>query len=116
MGDASKEFGTLPIGFEKLFFEAKHKSFSGWLGKNTFPFKKNNEQFWSDNVYPEGVFLKNKFVLNSKVFNDVSISAGHFIVATSGESLGNDGYFEGLQTTWTLFDKKTEFISVFIFV
>ncbi|GAA4238658.1 hypothetical protein GCM10022291_30000 [Postechiella marina] len=116
LGDASKEFGTLPIGFEKLFFEVKHKNFLGWLGKNTFPFKKNNEQFWSDNVYPEGVFLKNKFVLNSKMFNDVNISIGHFIVATSGESLDNDGYFEGLQTSWTMFNKKLSlFPSLYLF-
>tara|TARA_R110002049_G_scaffold232088_8_gene404661 strand:+ start:16202 stop:16633 length:432 start_codon:yes stop_codon:yes gene_type:complete len=60
LGDANKEFGTLPIGFEKIFFQTNYKGFFTWIGKNTFPFNKNNELFWSDNVYPEGVFLKKK--------------------------------------------------------
>jgi len=116
LGDTSKEFGTLPIGFEKLYFQAKHKNISGWLGKNTFPFEKNNEQFWSDNVFPEGVFLKGKFSLNSKILNEVSISGGHFIVVTSGESLGNDGYFEGFQSSFKLFDNRFKlFPSLYIF-
>ncbi len=116
LGDVSKEFGTLPIGFEKVFFYAKHKNIEGWLGKNTFPFEKNNEQFWSDNVYPEGVFLKNTFPVTSEVLDAVSISGGHFIVTASGESLGNDGYFQGFQTNWSFGDGRLNiFPSIYVF-
>lgn len=106
LGDVSKEFGTVPVGFEKLYFQARHKQLEGWLGKNTFPFEKNNEQFWSDNVYPEGIFIKNTFEINSGLLNTISLSCGHFVAVASGESLGKDSYFQGFQSHLT-FNEKT---------
>lgn len=116
LGDVSKEFGTLPIGFEKVYFQAKHKNLIGWIGKNTFPFEKNNEQFWSDNVFPEGVFVKSTFPVNSSVLNEVSLSGGHFIVLASGEALEKDGYFEGFQASFNFYDNKLKlFPSLYVF-
>jgi hypothetical protein len=97
LGDGFKEFNTLPIGFEKVFIDFKFHQFNIWLGKNTFPFEKQNELFWSDNVYPEGVFLSKKFNLTSRLIESVKVAAGHFIVATNGTSFSDDGYFQGLQ-------------------
>ncbi|WP_299556972.1 putative porin [Seonamhaeicola sp.] len=116
LGDVSKEFGTLPVGFEKVYFKAKHKNIEGWIGKNTFPFEKNNEQFWSDNVFPEGIFLKNTFPVNSGILDAVSLGAGHFIAVASGESLGKDAYFQGFQTNFRLFDNRLSiFPSMYVF-
>ncbi|SFZ89368.1 Putative porin [Flaviramulus basaltis] len=106
LGDGYGEFNTLPIGFEKVFFEAKHKGFLIWAGKNTFPFEKSNELFWSDNVYPEGFFLKKRFIIKSKFVNQLDLSGGHFIINTSGNSFENDSYFEGFQASFSLFDSK----------
>ena len=61
LGDGFKEFSTLPIALEKVYANFSHKWFSAWIGKNTFPFEKQNELFWSDNVFPEGISLRGKF-------------------------------------------------------
>jgi hypothetical protein len=97
LGTAFEEFGTLPLGFEKVFFKGEHKDFTYWIGKNDFSFRKNNELFWSDNVFPEGVFLSKKFGLKSGVLNALSLSAGHYILSASGRAFSDDSYVQGLQ-------------------
>lgn len=116
LGDANEEFGTLPIGLEKLFFQTSYKSFFTWIGKNTFPFNKNNELFWSDNVYPEGVYLKKSFT-NESIFNfPLDISAGHFIIGSSGTSFDKDSYMQGFQISSILFDNSLSiFPSFYVF-
>ena len=99
LGEGFKEFSTVPIGFEKLFFKAQYGKFMGWLGKNTFPFEKQNELFWSDNVYPDGVFVSGKFPLENSLINSVQINAGHFILASSGSTFDQDQYLQGIQLT-----------------
>jgi len=51
IGEAYEDFGTLPVGFEKIYFKGVLSTFQFWLGKNNFPFEKNNELFWSDNAF-----------------------------------------------------------------
>ncbi len=109
LGDGFKEFNTLPIGFEKIFIDFKFHGFHFWLGKNTFPFAKQNELFWSDNVYPEGIFLSKIFVVKSNLLNSVKIGGGHFIVATNGTTFNNDGYFQGFQIYTKHFEDRLEF-------
>ncbi len=109
LGDGFKEFSTLPIGFEKIFLDFKFHGFHFWLGKNTFPFVKQNELFWSDNVYPEGVFLSKKFQFKTPFIQSVKINAGHFIVATKGATFNNDGYFQGIQLHTTHWNNRIEF-------
>jgi hypothetical protein len=106
LGDGFGEFSDLPINFEKLFFQFNYQAISGWLGKNTFPFEKQNELFWSDNVYPEGVFLSGKFAINSSLIESISIRGGHFITRSKGESFGEDNYFQGLQILSTHFKNR----------
>lgn len=97
VGAAFEEFGTLPLGFEKVFFQGKHKDFTYWIGKNDFSFRKNNELFWSDNVFPEGVYARKKFDLKSSVLHSITLSAGHYILSASGRAFSNDSYVQGLQ-------------------
>ncbi|MFY0652949.1 MAG: putative porin [Cyclobacteriaceae bacterium] len=97
LGDGLKEFGTLPIGFEKIYFQRKHQGWKYWVGKNTFPFKKQNELFWSDNVYPEGVALSKSIDINSNFIQKTNITAGHFILNARSRSFGQDSYFQGFQ-------------------
>ena len=115
LGQGFEEFGTLPIGFEKAYFQGKWKTYVFWVGKNTFPFKKSNELFWSDNVYPEGIFLAKDFLFNSTLLNSLKISGGHFIMSSTGKSLGQDAYFQGLQAHAMLFDNRLEFFPSFYF-
>lgn len=106
LGDGFKEFGTLPIGFEKAYFKGNWEDFGFWVGKNSFPFVKTNELFWSDNVYPEGVFAHKDFVFDAGLLNALNINGGHFILATQGKSLAEDAYFRGLQTSLTLLHNR----------
>lgn len=111
LGDGFGEFNTLPIGFEKLYFKTEQKGYAFWLGKNTFPFYKQHELFWSDNVYPEGVFFKKKFGFESESIQKLDLNAGHFIIRANGTSLDQDSYFQGIQANSLLFSKKINFFT-----
>lgn len=109
LGDSYKEFSQLPIGLEKAFAKFNHKWFSAWVGKNTFPFNKENELFWSDNVYPEGVALKGIFTFENNIIQSLKINTGHFIINANGTSLGEDSYFQGIQFVASLFNNNLKF-------
>ena len=116
LGDGFKEFGTLPIGIEKVYFQGKWNTFRFWIGKNTFPFEKSNELFWSDNVYPEGISLVKDFNINSEIIDSFNFRGGHFIIATSNKSLNQDSYFQGFQISSSFFKKRLIlFPSLYIF-
>jgi len=106
LGDGSDEFGTLAVGFEKAYFKYENKSYELWLGKNSFPFEKNNELFWSDNVFPEGAFLKKKFAFENSFIDNFNISAGHFIINSMGASFDKDSYFSGAQISCSLKNER----------
>lgn len=106
LGQGFKEFSTVPIGFEKLYFKANYKNISGWLGKNTFPFLKQNELFWSDNVFPDGVFLSGSIPFSSSLIESLQLNGGHFILSSSGESFDQDQYFQGIQAVTSHLEKR----------
>ena len=113
LGKGFKEFGTLPIGFEKVFFQYNKNGSKFWLGKNTFPFEKSNELFWSDNVFPEGVLFEKSISLESKLFSKIKIAAGHFILGSNDSSFFDDAYFQGFQTSITSRNKSVIFFPSF---
>ncbi len=115
LGSGFKEFSTLPIGFEKLYFKADYKWFSGWLGKNTFPFEKQNELFWSDNVFPEGIFISAKMNSDSQFLQTLKLSLGHFIVGSGGTSFNEDSYFQGIQLLSTHWKNKLKIFPSFYY-
>jgi Putative porin len=115
LGAGFKEFGTLPIGFEKIYFKGKYKGFLFWLGKDTFPFRKQNELFWSDNVYPEGVFLSQKFRFDSPIIQTLKFSAGHFIAMANGASFSKDNYIQGFQIYSSLWQNRFELFPSFYY-
>lgn len=116
LGGNLREFGPLPIGFEKAYFKAHLKSIQFWAGKNNFPFEKNNELFWSDNVFPEGLFLSKSFKIKSAPLDSMALKAGHFIISTAGQLLGNDCYFQGYQAYFNFFNNRLElFPSLYLF-
>ena len=102
IGKGFKEFGTLPLGFEKIYFKADLGSTKMWFGKNTFPFKKTNELFWSDNVFPEGVAIENTQMFNSSFVDKISFTGAHLLLISNDGSFFDDAYMQGLQTTVSL--------------
>ncbi len=116
LGEGFKEFGTLPIGLEKAYFQGVWKTFTFWAGKNTFPFEKSNELFCSDNVYPEGIYLRKGFRFNSGIVDTLELKGGHFVMNSSGKFLNNDAYFQGYQSYTSFFNKRFElFPSFYLF-
>ncbi|MDU8885411.1 putative porin [Yeosuana sp. MJ-SS3] len=109
LGSGNKEFGGLPIALEKAYAEFYHNWLTAWIGKNTYPFEKQNELFWSDNVFPEGVAIKAKFNIETSLLQSISINAGHFIVITNGTSFRKDSYFQGLQAVGSFLNNKIIF-------
>jgi len=109
LGDGYKEFSTLPIGLDKLYLQGVRNGFLFWVGKNSFPFKKQNELFWSDNVSPEGVFLSKVFEFKTSLIETLKLSAGHFIISSNGSSLDADNYFRGFQIHTTHLNNNLEF-------
>lgn len=116
LGEGFKEFSTVPIGFEKMYFKAQYGKFMGWLGKNTFPFERQNELFWSDNVFPDGVFVSGLFPFESSIINSLKINASHFILSSSESTFDQDQYLQGIQAVtkhWN--DRLTLFPSFYYF-
>ncbi|HMC00558.1 MAG TPA: putative porin [Flavobacteriaceae bacterium] len=109
LGSGNKEFGGLPIALEKAYAEFYYNWLTAWIGKNKYPFEKQNELFWSDNVFPDGIAIKTKFNFEASFLQSLSINAGHFIVATNGTSLSEDSFFQGLQAVGSFLNNKITF-------
>ena len=106
LGDSFNEGGTLPIGLEKAYAQFEFNWFKGWVGKNTFPFEKQNELFWSDNVYPDGVAASGLWPLSSNWIESIAVNSGYFIITFNNGPLSDDSYFQGIQLVSTHADKR----------
>jgi len=115
LGEGFKEFGTLPIAFEKVYVNFNYNWFSAWIGKNTFPFEKQNELFWSDNVFPEGISISGLFNFENKYIETLQINIGHFIVAADGTSIDSDAYFQGIQIVTKHWQNRIELFPSFYY-
>ena len=99
-----EEFSTVDLGFEKLYFQAKHKSLSAWIGKNTFPFFKQHELFWNDNVFPDGASITYNIIENPSAIG-LKLIGGHFIITPGDKDFGSDDFFEGIQMLVSVKDR-----------
>jgi hypothetical protein len=99
LGQGFDEFSSLPIAFETLFFRAQYKWLDAWVGKNAFSFEKQNELFWSDNVFPEGIFVSAFFELESNWIQSMKFSAAHYVMRSNNSSLNKDSYIQVIQAT-----------------
>jgi hypothetical protein len=97
LGKGLEEFGSLPLGFEKIYFNGQFDKFKFSFGKFDYPFTKSNELFWSDNVFPEGIAFEHSFDLGSTNLEPLKLSAGHFVLSSNGQSFFNDAYAQGIQ-------------------
>lgn len=96
LGSGTGEFGLFQIGFEKAFVNFNFKRTKINLGKFSFPFYKQDELFWNDNVFPDG--LSGSYALPiEKVFEKLELTAGHFVIRSNNGLLSNDSYFQGIQ-------------------
>lgn len=109
LGGSGGEFSSVQLGFEKLYFQYKQRGLSAWVGKNTFPFEKQNELFWNDNVFPEGVSVSYNISSKTKLFNWLTLNGSHFIISSNNKSLAKDAYVQGIQFLSKHWKKKLTF-------
>ncbi|PQB04090.1 putative porin [Aureitalea marina] len=106
LGYAFNEFGTLPIFLEKAYGQYVTGGIRIWAGKNTFPFEKQNELFWSDHVYPEGVALRGMWPVSGNWIDELGGNTGHFIAIFNNGGLDEDSYFQGIQAVSKHWNKR----------
>ena len=68
---------------DRYFLQYKDKSFSGWAGRNLFPFWQQNELFWDEDVTPTGL----------AGFYDTRLGQGN-LTATAGAFYLPDGGYD----------------------
>ncbi len=84
-----KEFEVYSFKIDKVYIAGKHQSFWWWAGKNNYPFWKQNELFWDDDVVPEGFSCG----LNLKLDEQLTLNpaGGLFISNSAGSFFDDDG-------------------------
>lgn len=115
IGDNYEEFNSVPIGLEKLYVAFDINGFEAWLGKNTYPFEKQNELFWSDNVYPEGLFLGVNLSFDNAWIDRLRFGGAHFIMVADGTTFSNDSYIQGIQLTTVHLEERLKIFPGFLF-
>jgi len=90
------EFESSSVSIDKVYLKYKKNSFWAWAGKNSFPFWKQNELFWDDDVNPEGVALGANFKLNDSGMK-LTTSTGYFIPNNSAQLRGDQARSFGVQ-------------------
>jgi hypothetical protein len=106
IGDGYHEFDSVPIGFDKLYFKYHKKWFSGWVGRNTFPFEKTNELFWSDNVWLDGLYLSAYHNPSPDWIDKVTYAGGMFTMLNSFSTFADDSFMGILQIKTEHFDNR----------
>lgn len=115
IGDGYHEFESVPIGMDKLFFRVKLKSFDGWLGRNTLPFERQNELFWSDHVAIDGVYLSSKHELDADWIDHIAYSGGIFTMLNSYGTFDDDSFIGIVQVTTHHLNKRLRIFPTFYF-
>ena len=110
LGSSPGEFGLFPIGFEKAFFKYSYFKLNLVLGKQSFNFNKQNEIFWNDNVYPEGI------TFSTGLLEDVlKLNFAHYVSRSNSNFLWKDNYFQALQLNFKSSNKSNSYISYYNF-
>ncbi len=78
------ELEPKPISIDKAFVRAGYGASWFWLGKNSFPFWKQNELFWDDDATLEGA--AGGYVFDTDKTTSLKATAGYFILDGSGNS------------------------------
>jgi Putative porin len=79
MGDG---FVPKTVNIDKAFIKGNYENGFYWLGKNSFPFWKQNELFWDDDVTPEGIAISHKIKLGEN--SELTTNGGYFILDSTG--------------------------------
>ncbi len=102
------DFGTKPLNFDKIYFKYKFESGWFWIGKNSFPFWKQNEMFWDDDVAPEGVSASYSAKDFAGEGSKLTLTGGQYIIDHF-----NEGLFEStISAAQVSLNKKSDAVAV----
>lgn len=85
--DFGSEMEPGAFKIDKAFIQGDYDNFNWSLGKNSFPFWKQNELFWDDDVIPEGFALGYKIKIDD---TQIKPTVGGFLINSSSHYIGND--------------------------
>ncbi len=89
--------GDEDIMLDKWFAKGKRESAWGWLGRNGFPFWKQNELFWDDDVTPVGAAAGGKLSVSG---GTLALNGGYFTLPDGGVDLhGRLGAVQAVYST-----------------
>ena len=115
IGDGYHEFESVPVGMDKLYFQIRLKYIEGWLGRNTFPFEKQNELFWSDHVFIDGVYLGSKQVRDAEWIDSIAYSGGIFTMFNSYGTFDDDSFIGIVQLSTSHLGNRLRIFPTFYF-
>ncbi len=102
------DFGSKPLNFDKIYFKYKFESGWFWIGKNSFPFWKQNEMFWDDDVTPEGVSASYSAKDFAGEGSKLTLTGGQFIIDHF-----NEGLFEStISAAQVSLNKKSDAVDI----
>jgi len=110
------EFEPSSVSIDKVYIKYKYKNYWAWGGKKGFPFWKQNELFWDNDVNPEGIAAGGKFMLNDNAMKLTAIS-GFFVPNNAGQVSVNEARILAFQlnliddTKWFSYTFSTGFYS-----
>ena len=113
IGDGYHEFESVPIGFDKLYFRVHHKWLDAWLGRNTFPFVKTNELFWSDNVSLDGAYVSGTSEPSVNWIERITYAGGLFTMFNSFSTFSDESFIGILQISTSHFDNRLKIFPTF---
>jgi len=113
IGDGYHEFESVPIGFDKLYAKINKNWFEGWLGRNSYPFEKINELFWSDNVSLDGIYLGANFETSPGWIDKVTYAGGMFTMLNSFSTFANDSFIGIVQVKTAHFNNRLRVFPTF---
>jgi len=97
------DFSAKTINIDKVYLRYNFDRGWVWAGKNSFPFWKQNELFWDDDVSPEGIAA----AYSAKDFagsgSNLTLTGGQFIV----QNRGKDFFQSSMSAGQATFSKKT---------
>ncbi len=76
------------FSIDKAFAKVGFEGGSFWLGKNSFPFWKQNEHFWDDDATPEGAAVSYGFSLGQG--SAATATGGYFVLDTPTSNTFSD--------------------------
>jgi len=104
--DYGNELIPKSLGLDKAYIKVKWQEGFFWVGKNSYPFWKQNEMFWDDDATPEGLAINHLLNIGGK--NTLKLIGGYFLLDESkSNGLSDKAKFYGVQTVLDMKLSKT---------